>query len=90
MERRLDELSIDVKKIVEHISDIKETLAANTVTLERNTADVAYHIKRTEQLEARVAKVELPFKAARWLVGVVGGLVTVVGAVYGLVKFLGR
>lgn len=76
-------------ELIDHIIEIKATLAANTVTLNQNTADVAHHIKRTDLLERRVAAVELPIKSAKWVGAFVVGLATVLGAVYGFLEFVG-
>lgn len=75
--------------LLNHIIEIKETLAANTVTLNQNTADVAHHIKRTDALEKRVEKVELPYKSAKWVAAFVVGLAGVVAALYSLLQLLG-
>lgn len=43
-----------IDKLFDHILQIKETIAANTVTLDKNTQDIADHIKRTNILEQQM------------------------------------
>lgn len=75
-------------ELIDHIIEIKATLAANTATLNQNTADIAHHIKRTDILEDRVAAVELPIKSAKWVAGFIIGLTAVISACYGLFQLL--
>lgn len=84
METRINELVADVKQIAADISTIKTSIAANSIMLDRNTQDVAHHIKRTDLLEKRVSAAELPFKAAKLTVAFVGGLASLAGVLWGL------
>lgn len=86
---RMLELVTDVKRIADDLNEIKVHIAANTVTLNQNTADVAHHIRRTDILEHRVAKVELPFKSAKWVAAFIVGFASVVAALYGLIQLFG-
>ena len=50
---RLKKVSTDPKldKIIEDLFEIKESVFRNTITLDRNTEDIAKHIQRTDILE---------------------------------------
>lgn len=86
---RMDELISDIKHLITDINEVRITLAENTITLNQNTSDVAHHIKRTDILERRVDKVELPFKSAKWVAAFVIGFASFVGAIYGLIQLFG-
>lgn len=47
------------KEILKELSDIKVELVRMSGTLERNTDDVAEHIKRTNALEKKIRKMEI-------------------------------
>lgn len=82
---RIEELVI---KVTEDLGEIRAILAGNTITLERNTDDIAHHIRRTDMLEARIARVEFPIKALKWVGGIIFGLATFLGALYQAIDLL--
>lgn len=81
----MEQLRAEIVNIREKIEDIAVTLAKNTAILDRNTDDLAKHIRRTDLLEGKMEVALLPI---RWLrvsaivLGSLGTLATIGGVLY--------
>ena len=85
MDKRIDDLSVDVREIRSDVGSIKEVLIRNTETLRYNTDNLAEHMRRTEILEQQMEIALTPIKFIKVASKVVVGL----GAIYGALKAMG-
>tara|TARA_R110000868_G_scaffold59698_1_gene183284 strand:- start:125 stop:376 length:252 start_codon:yes stop_codon:yes gene_type:complete len=67
-------MSEEIKYIRERVDGIAETLARNTVVLEKNTESLKEHMRRTDLLETQMETALWPIRIAQILVWV-GGVV---------------
>lgn len=86
---RLDKIESKLDRVQQHTGQIDVTLAAQA-------KDIAYHIKRTDALEARVEQVAEQLRPVKEHVArlkgvwwVVSGSATLVGIAVGVAKLLG-
>lgn len=61
-------------RILDKLDHHGRLLERHSVLHEQNTEDLKEHMRRTQLLEMRVDKVELPMKAMKWGVSVVAAL----------------
>lgn len=80
-DRRMDDLIEDVRFIREDVGELLREVTKNGVILEKNTADIALHIKRTDLLEEKVQAALLPTLLAKWAVALAAGTLTIGGLV---------
>ncbi len=88
LNRRIDDIHEEIIHVRDDISAIAEILHKNTVILDRNTEDLAYHIKRTDILEEKVNAIELPIRVVKWSFLVAGALGTLFSALYYFLRII--
>lgn len=74
---QLDRLESKVDKTIETVADISLSVAKMEVHVEKNTADLEVHMKRTELSEARLERLERIdqwIRGAAWMLGGLAGL----------------
>jgi hypothetical protein len=73
------------RRMEDKIDKLHENITEILVVLERNTASLDYHIKRTDMLEAKVEHVDKHVKMVNGAMKLIGVLATIVG-IYAAVK----
>lgn len=71
----------ELQEIREHILEIYRILERNTTTLERNTDELAEHIRRTELLEEKMETALIPVRYGKFLLAVLSVAATL-AAIY--------
>jgi tetrahydromethanopterin S-methyltransferase subunit G len=79
VEKRLDKIEEKLDKVLEEVSSINVTMA-------RNTADLEYHIKRTDLLEDQFKPIHTAYNRAEGIFKAIGVIGTVVGLVFAGIK----
>lgn len=74
MDDRLERIENKLDKVVDEISEIKETTAKQQVSLD-------YHIKRTDLLEEKLEPVEAHVQLVSSLFKIIGGIAVIAGIV---------
>lgn len=84
-----------IDQIFESLSAIRVTLAEHTIVLQRNTEDVAEHIRRTNALEARhdeqsrrIEEAAFPVKAMKYIGSIVIAIAGLALTLYGLIQIV--
>ena len=80
--RRVDDLAAGIRALLSSVDRLQETVAANTVMLDRNTQDIEKHIKRTDLLESLVADLVIPIKTLKFILIVAGGFSTAAASLF--------
>jgi len=82
-------------QIIETLTDIRVTLADHSHIMQRNTEDLAEHIRRTNILETRqeahgkdLQEALLPIKALKFVGSLIIGISAVTAAIYGLIQLI--
>ena len=82
---QLDRLESKVDKTIDAVTDISLIVAKMEVHVEKNTFDLADHMKRTELSEARLERLE---KVDQWIRGAAWMLSGIAALAYAIAKFL--
>lgn len=89
------DLHLKLDKILEIVTEVRITQAEQALVIERNTDDLAAHMKRTEILEERQGHFEkkmediaFPARALKYIVGGIFIIATGVLAVYGVLQII--
>ena len=77
-----------IDKLVEHVLEMKGTLAENTVTLNQNTKDMAEHIRRTNILETQMRRALFPIDFFTALAKVIAVIAATTGLVWSIVQLV--
>lgn len=85
MKDQLDRLESKVDKTIDAVTDISLVVAKMEVHVEKNTSDLADHMKRTELSEARLERLE---KIDQWVRGAAWMLAGLAGLAYAIVKVI--
>lgn len=86
--KRIDDINDMCAEIRYELTEINKILSKNVAILERNTIDMAEHIKRTNLLEKQVEETAYRMKFAKWLITIgFGTLGTILGAYRLLINF---
>ncbi len=85
-DKRMDDLVITVNRIADNVDHIKELSIRNAVMLDKNTIDVAEHIKRTNLLEAKVQTALFPIQLGKFIVA----FLSFVGTICAILRYLGK
>lgn len=92
LENKIEE---KVDKIIETQSDMRVDIAEIRKDINRNTGDMAHHIKRTDLLqdkvennEERIYKLEEPKIFKKYLLKIVAAIGAIGGAIYGIIRLI--
>lgn len=73
-----------LQRLDERFDKIDQVLVKQSEILDRNTATLEDHVKRTNILQDFVTM--LPITLLKWSVGFVGGCGVIIGFIYGLIQ----
>ena len=89
-DKRIDDLVTTVNRIADKLDKVEDISIRNSMVLDRNTDDMAEHIKRTNLLQAQMKTALIPIKVAKWIGGSLAFVSVLVGIIVGVLQLLGK
>ncbi len=89
-DKRIDDIVTTMNRIADKVDKVEEISIRNAVVLDRNTEDMAEHIKRTNLLQAQMKTALIPIKFFKVSVRVILFIGVVVGIITGIFQLIGK